>query len=524
MGCMDSSPHPVNQINRLVGQIPSINKALPLPSLALSTVVSRDGRSVYASSDTLFKGAVFGRDSLEVADDLLSVKPGLAHNILLTMGRLQGLENNGTNEEQPGKIVHEYRQTELDGKPIDSTSMQIFQELARKWGGTDSELAYYGSVDATPHFMRTLGAYCLRHGTAILSESVIQRDGNKVDMLHVAAGATTWLLGQLANAKSGLLEYKKLNPHGISNQVWKDSEEFYVHEDGQQANHNRPIASIEVQGLAYDALITAAQLWPDQSTDYTSRAHTLRDQTIKYLWQPDRRYFALGLDYDSENKLRTITTPTANPAALLDTGFFDDLPTEDRRHYVSALVERITSKDFLTNGGVRSRSLDMAHLVPFWDYHGSYVSWPKETYDIAKGMRRQGFDSLSRQLENRLLNIVLKTREYPEFVYVDGWGRLLTGKPSTHAHGNIVFVQGTNVPERLQAWTVSALMAIVSGRGRAGSNGKKTAAVMPWQHDLQNRIMSHIPHVDVHINPLKLWLQYPTHKYHLSGRNNGSVS
>src|SRR4051812_23422300 len=109
----------VRAINRFIGSMPPIRKALPLPSLALATVISKDGSSVYASSDTLYKGAIFGRDSLEVADDLLDVKPALVHNILLTLGRLQGLRIDKLNEEQPGKIIHEYRTATVNGKRLD---------------------------------------------------------------------------------------------------------------------------------------------------------------------------------------------------------------------------------------------------------------------------------------------------------------------------------------------------------------------------------------------------------------------
>src|SRR5476651_1146319 len=79
------------------------------PSQALYSVTSKTGLGVYASSDRLFRGAVFGRDSLEVAEDLMYIKPRLVEKIILTMASLQGEDNNEANEEEPGKIIHEYR-------------------------------------------------------------------------------------------------------------------------------------------------------------------------------------------------------------------------------------------------------------------------------------------------------------------------------------------------------------------------------------------------------------------------------
>lgn len=495
--------------------MPEAHRILPLPSIALASVVAKDGKAVYASSDTLFKGAVFGRDSLEVADDLMFIKPALVRNILLNIASLQGMVFNSSNEEEPGKIIHEFRTTTLAGKPIDAPSLKIFNELSHKWGGNDHEMAYYGSVDATPQFLQVLYRHCVAQGRDILNEQVTRRDGSSVTMYQVASEAAEWTIKQITSTGSGLLEFRKQNPHGISNQVWKDSEEFYVHETAELANHNAGIASIEVQGLAYDALVGVAMLMPEQADKYVGTANTLRDRCIDLLWQPKRHYFALGTDYDSDGSLRIIATSTANPAALLDTGFFDELAPDVKQKYVAAIVKRITSRDFLTNAGIRSRSLSDAHLVGFWDYHGSYVTWPKETYDIAKGLVRQGFPKLAKQLQNRLLNLVLKTRDYPEFVYADGWGRILTGAPSKHTHGELVLVAGRDTPERLQAWTASALMAIISERGIARRPKVKPTTSTAWQSQLEAQLLGHIPQVNAYINPLKLWLQYPTYKYKL---------
>lgn len=500
--------------SRLIDSIPK-PPSLLIPNLALRRVTSRTGNGVYASADMLYKGAVFGRDSLEVAEDLLPYRPKLTHAVLTTMVRLQGTETNDAREEQPGKIVHEYRNVVVDGRRIDKKSHQIFTNLAEKWGGNEREMAYYGSIDATPLFLRVLGNYCLKRGERILDEKVRHKNGQTRTVRMAAQDATLWLVGQLDESKSGLLEYQRRNPNGIKNQAWKDSDEFYVHENGEMANHDQPIASIEVQGLAYDGLHAAARLFPDKADEYKERADKLRDQTIELLWQDDRRYFALGIDYDDEQARRIITTPTANPAALLDTGFFDELEPIDRQHYLAAIIGKIMSYEFLTDAGTRSRSLLAAHVVHFWDYHGSFVSWPKETYDIAKGLERQGFPQLARQLENRLLNVVLKHRQYPEFVYVDGWGRVMSSTPSTRTHGNTTIVHGTNNPERIQAWTVSAIMAIISRRMNNKLTRPKDPQAPSWQPEFEQYLLSRIPRINRHLNPFKLQAQYPTNRYRL---------
>jgi len=489
------------------------NSIIPKPALtpnrALRLVTSKTGKGIYASSDTLFKGAIFGRDSIEVAEDLLRIKPQLVKRIILTLASLQGEEFNPANEEEPGKIIHEYRTTIVDGKAINDMSKHIFHELAAKWGGDDKSLVYFGSIDSTPSYIRLLGIYIDTYGDSILDEDIKLRSGLVVSVKDTLDNGLVWLIGQLEKGKSGLLEYHRLNPHGIENQVWKDSKEFYVHENGHFANHDKPIASIEVQGIVYDALLVAAKHLPDKRYELLNKARELRDRTISLLWQPNRKYFALGLDYDSHDKMRIIKTSTANPAALLDSNFFNELSNESKILYITSIVKTIMSQDFLTDVGIRSRAIKEAQLIPFWDYHGSYVSWPKETYDIAKGLRRQGFPILAKELENRLINLIRLGWHYPEFVYVDQWGRVLAGSPSPHDHGEIVLIDSTNSPETIQAWTVSAALAI-------GYNHLQPRTLaQTWQIKLEQQIITSIPHVKMLKSRKELRARYPTYHYRL---------
>lgn len=505
--------------------------AIPLPSQelmsltrAFRTVTSRSGKGVYASSDTLFKGAVFGRDSLEVAEDIMVARPRLVRNIIMTLASMQGVVSNDVNEEEPGKIIHEYRTLLVDGKPLEDVSRFIFDQLTDKWGREGDALTYYGSIDATPHFVRVLGQYVARHGRSILKERVLHRDGIHVSVLASLTSAVDWITQKLDESSTGLLEYHRRNPHGIENQVWKDSREFYVHENGELANYHQPIASIEVQALVYDALWLAANLLPEQAKQLRSKAQYVRDRTIELLWQPHRHYFALGTDHDEQGVMRIIQTTTANPASLLDSGFFDGLEDEVKQPYISGIVRNIMGTDFLTDAGIRSRALKEAHLISFWDYHGSFTSWPKETYDVAKGLSRQGFPQLGRELENRLLNVIKKSHGYPEFVYVDARGRVLAGSPSAHSHGHLMLVDSTNRPENIQAWTLSAAMAILLAR--SSIKRRVQSKQQAWQYNLEHEVLAHIPHVKRLRWSRELSARYPDYQYQLvtdNSKNSGTL-
>lgn len=490
----------------------ALPKVRRTPEQALREVTSKTGLGVYASADRLFKGAVFGRDSLEVAEDLMYLKPKLVSQILLTLGSLQGEIDNPNNEEEPGKIIHEYRTPLIDGKPLNEASREIYERLTSIWGGNEKSLAYYGSIDSTPLFIKVLSKYCQEYGMEILVEQITSRSGQRRSMIDVLEGAIDWLISHLDSSQSGMVEYQRRNPRGIENQVWKDSAEFYVHTDGKLANHNKPISSIEVQSLAYDALELAGEILPSRRSSLEKYASRISKLMFELLWMEDKDYFALGTDFDDSGKLRVIRTITANPAAMLDSRIFDKLPDASKEKYISGIIREINGTSFLTDAGFRSRSLSEAELIENWDYHGSFVTWPKETYDIAKGQRRQGFEALAREPENRLVNVVRASRSYSEFFYVDARGRVLGVPTRSKSHGDIIAVLSTNKPERIQAWTVSAIVAILkSSRARQ----ERQVKLEPWRSQLEKEVLSFIPHVPLLKTRRELSARYPFYPYHL---------
>jgi glycogen debranching enzyme len=88
-------------------------------------LVSAGRYGVYASMGPNFEYAIFGRDSIEVAQHLLNSHKSLVRNIIFTLARLQGVKNDATSEEEPGKIHHEYRTRIFDGEPIPEASLAV---------------------------------------------------------------------------------------------------------------------------------------------------------------------------------------------------------------------------------------------------------------------------------------------------------------------------------------------------------------------------------------------------------------
>src|ERR1700710_3020685 len=85
--------------------------------------------------------ALFGRDSLITALQVLPARPEVARATLRALAALQGTGEDPASDEDPGKILHEYRP-------------QAPAYLVEKgWPVRDGRLLYYGSADSTPWFL-----------------------------------------------------------------------------------------------------------------------------------------------------------------------------------------------------------------------------------------------------------------------------------------------------------------------------------------------------------------------------------
>jgi len=422
---------------------------------------------VFASLGPHFHYAVFGRDSIETAEDLVATHPALVHDIILALCRLQGTTTNPITEEEPGKIHHEHRTLHLDGFTIPPHSQRILHDLQQVWGGLGTnEMTYYGSHDATPLFVRLVGRYVARYGGSILDEQCVCRNRQPATVRACAAAALAWLTEKVEAYPPGLFAYQRLNPQGIANQDWKDSQTSHLHADGSLPNFTQGIASIEMQGYAYDAFRTGITLRLGTISDHhrwAALAHRLQQQTLRLLWWPDAPYFAQALDIDHTGRVRQLATVTSDPAALLDSHLLHDLPAEQAVPYIQALVRMVYSPELLTPIGIRSRAVRHWALLPYIDYHGPNTVWPKETFDIAKGFRRAGLPHLAADLERRLAHSLEEAGEFSEFFYVSRDGKVWYDRGEALAHfGAESPGQTLPVPEPGQAWTIAAAIRIAS--------------------------------------------------------------
>ena len=452
----------------------------------LMSVITPAG--IQASNADLYKGAIFGRDNLIVGLDLVPYYPDLSARILISVARLQGRLTNPISEEEPGRIHHEYRSLTLGGEYVGPRQIEILHDLAQRWGGSDTDLRYYGTVDATPQFVRLALAHVHHHGPEVLNVRLRRHDGTSGTIAEAVLAALEWIVARLQTSQISLLEFQRTNPLGHPYQALRDGRTAYVHEDGTLANPEAPIASLEIQGLTYDALVAGAELFPHHANaeSWHQQAIKLRDQTMKHFWMADQSRFAMAIDrHPATGAIQHVATATSLPAELLDTGLFDDVWNRER--YLGAIVRDMFSANFLTSVGLRMRGYQYTALLPYWDYQGSHVSWTVNSNIFARGLRRQGLIELAEVIEERYLHGLNRSRECYEFWYVGAPHQVIYRPTATPGHQAIV---ATNVPEHSQAWTISAALRALL------ASADPTPPAPGWATSLTNEILAQLLEAD----------------------------
>jgi glycogen debranching enzyme len=400
--------------------------------------------------------ALFGRDSLRVALNLLERFPKLARSTLVVLAELQGVTYDDKSEEEPGRIVHEVRDPETD---------PVAQDLIRDYGWG---WPYYGSVDATPEYIRLLLAYCRRtdEGYAFLNNEYIGRDGRAQTMAESLVRAVNWIIAKMDENQDGLIEFKRSNPLGIENQAWRDSWDSYFHADGTMANHKQGIASVEVQRVAYDALLDAAEVYEQhlgyakKAADLRERAEHLKSIILSKFWIPDRGgYFALGTDRDAHGKLRLLKVKTSNMGHLLHSRLLMG-GGEEITHKREALIAQLFSPDMLCMNGIRTLAADEIRYRPGAYHNGSCWGW--DNYMISQGLDLHGYLALGDYIEQIIVDDIDYAQRFVEFMRGDN-------DPSYRINLRIVDVWDAKnkrlnrveqPPQDMQAWTTAAVLAI----------------------------------------------------------------
>ena len=206
----------------------------------LDELLSDEGWA-YASTPPVEPGdpgrfhALFGRDSLITALQVLPERPDVARATLRALAALQGRRDDPETDEEPGKILHEYR----------PQAEPRFAELG--WPVRDGQLLYYGSADSTSWFLVVLAA--------------LGDDALSAELEPARRAAAGWLERALERG-GGLVRYgPRTSSGGLVQQGWRDAAApVEAHPNGggilrpDGSAPAAPQADADVQAVAYAAL------------------------------------------------------------------------------------------------------------------------------------------------------------------------------------------------------------------------------------------------------------------------------
>jgi N-terminal domain of (some) glycogen debranching enzymes/Mannosylglycerate hydrolase MGH1-like glycoside hydrolase domain len=307
---------------------------------------------------------LFGRDSLWTARMLLPLSTKLAVGTLRALARRQGSVTEAWSEEQPGKIIHEFRPGGL------------------RAGGLDLPPRYYGTIDATPLWC------CLLYDAWRAG----MPDDEVAELMPNLEAALRWIARTAG--RDGFLTYRGSSGGGLANQGWKDSAGAVRWADGTIAE--RPLALCEVQGYAYAAALGGAALLEAfgrrGAGAWRSWAERLAQRFRAAFWvdDPDGRYPAIALDRDD----RPVTGAASNMGHLLSTGI---LSAEE----ADLVAERLVRPDLDGGRGLRTLSSSSGGYEPL-SYHRGSV-WPHDTAIAVLGLAGTGHDDAARSLGEGLV-------------------------------------------------------------------------------------------------------------------------
>ncbi|HEX9987884.1 MAG TPA: glycogen debranching N-terminal domain-containing protein [Chloroflexia bacterium] len=422
------------------------NRLLKRSKYDLRVLSEPVGDGYFPSAGIPWYACPFGRDSLITALQTLSLNPSLGVGTLRMLARYQGTREDAWREEQPGKILHEYRNG----------------EMARL--GLVPHSPYYGSVDATPLFVmlfvETMGW---------LDDDLLYRE-----LLPNVLRAVEWIDRYGDVDGDGLVEYvAAATKEGIRNQIWKDSRDSTQFPDGTFAE--TPVAAVEVQGYVYAARLGLSRLLrrkgDEEAADRLAyEAEALKERFNSAFWMPESGYFAQALDKDK----RPVPTITSNPGHALWCGIADE---EKAR----LTAQRIVQPDMVSGWGLRTISDESPSYNPM-SYHNGSI-WPHDNSIIVAGLKRYGCHDEA----NKVITEIVDASQY--FPY-DRLPELYCGFRRDYAHASGPAEYPVSCSP--QAWAAAApILMLQTILGLQADAAQRRLSLCPRLPDWLNNVRLH---------------------------------
>jgi glycogen debranching enzyme len=386
--------------------------------------------------------APFGRDSILTALQLLPYHASVAAGTLRFLAARQGRVKDDFKDEEPGKILHEYRRGE----------MANCREIPF--------IPYYGTIDATPLFVVLLAEYVRWTADLPLAR----------ELWPAAQAALAWMRESGDRDGDGYLEYVTHSALGLVNQGWKDSEDSVSHANGTLAEP--PIALAEVQGYAYAALVSGADLATvlgeeGMATRLRADAAQLFARFNRDFWLPHESFYALALDGGK----RPCEVIASNAGHCLWTGIVPE-------HRAAVVAKRLLADDMFSGWGIRTLSARERRYNPM-SYHNGSV-WPHDNAIAVAGFRRYRFGALAVTVASGLFDASrhFERGRLPE---------LFCGFTRRTGHGPISYPVACS-PQAWAAGSVLQLLTAMLGLEADAVAGRLTFVspqLPPWLRDVE---------------------------------------
>ncbi len=346
----------------------------------------------------------------------------LSASVLRGLAHLQGQVVNDINEEQPGRIVHEY------WNPIPE------RMITAGWPVLDR--GYFGSFDATFLYLITLA-----HVDTYFDDTVLLEE-----LWPNAEASLQWMFEWSDLDQDGRVEYKKRNPQGIGldNQAWKDSGESIRAPNHQLIIH--PVAWIEVQGYAwaaYSSYIALAKKLQrlDPALEQSIQQRMEKLQTgLKAFWMEDEGFPAMALNGNKQQ----IPVVATNAGHLLWSQCIEQAEAEQ-------ICRRLMQSDNLTPWGLRTLSEKAYYYNPLI-YHCGAI-WPFDNAVVTIGLQRYGFQEEAHRIAESVLQALMAFDKPVE---------LYTVQPSRWIRSHRIeqewFLADYFYACDVQAWTAAAVL------------------------------------------------------------------
>jgi hypothetical protein len=405
--------------------------------------------------------ARFGRDALYAAEFLSSRWPQLELGVVRYLAAYQASDFDELSQAAPGKIPNHIR------NPDDKLARQLTAETGRKWpwfGGTDTTVQFLLASSRVLKAIPEAGWEFLHYppGHPNAGEYVVW--GTKRRTLKDAVtDAAEWLVRELGSRPGPPLLWVPMNRKD-SFTVWTDSPNSFHWRDGQLAHP--PVAPVQLQAQAFDALISLAEL-PLNKSEYIRTpkllldlAAQLKEAIIQLFFVNDDRgeYFANGLAADDNNELSALDVRTVNMGFLLDSAL---LGGSEYLSYREAIVEQMLSPAMLSPFGIVGRARDEVRFEKF-DYHSQIYAFA--AHKVANGLRRAGYPYLAEVVDSRIL---AQTTDgfYPENVGAGEAPQLeycphILAVSRAAADGRLTVTVKERTPAPYAVWTVAAILDI----------------------------------------------------------------